>query len=191
MFRFRLRRFFNSKDLDYYELLGVMQNAKRLEIKGAYFKLAKIYHPDTPTGNTEKFKQINEAWSVLGDDQRRQEYDLNRKIERMGESWGIRGNKKEKEKDLSGGFNIFVKGTVKHELFRRVINLPFVQEMIEKNPWKVSVFGVVLVLALGIYFVLFSDEDKFQDDIDYGYFRNDSEILKRKREKSYFEDDYN
>jgi len=65
-------------DKDYYKILGVGKNASKEEIKSAYKKLAKQYHPDVnkDADATEKFKEINEAASVLGDDQKRQQYDL-------------------------------------------------------------------------------------------------------------------
>ena len=62
---------------DYYKTLGVEKNASKEEIKKAYKKLAKQFHPDLNKAEDaqEKFKEINEAASVLGDDQKRKQYD--------------------------------------------------------------------------------------------------------------------
>jgi len=63
---------------DYYEVLGVQRNASKDEIKDAYRKLALQYHPDRnkSPGAEEKFKEISEAYAVLSDDQKRQQYDM-------------------------------------------------------------------------------------------------------------------
>ena len=63
---------------DYYEVLGVDKNASADELKKAYRKLAKQYHPDLHPNDKEaeaKFKELNEAYSVLSDDSKRSKYD--------------------------------------------------------------------------------------------------------------------
>ncbi|MBM3118721.1 MAG: hypothetical protein FJ006_04080 [Chloroflexi bacterium] len=64
---------------DYYEILGVPRNATDEQIKKAYRKLAMQYHPDRNPGEekwaNEKFKEINEAYGVLGEPKKREQYD--------------------------------------------------------------------------------------------------------------------
>ena len=71
---------------DYYETLGVDRNASAEEIKSAYRKLARKWHPDLHTGDEkqkaeERFKQINEAYEVLSDQDKRAKYD------QLGQDW--------------------------------------------------------------------------------------------------------
>ena len=68
-----------SDKKDYYEVLGVEKNATDEEIKKAYRKMAKKYHPDANPDNKQeaeaKFKEVNEAYETLSDSQKRQMYD--------------------------------------------------------------------------------------------------------------------
>jgi curved DNA-binding protein len=69
---------------DYYKLLGVSRNAGKDDISKAYKKMAKKYHPDLNPGNDSaevKFREINEAYEVLKDDEKRKLYD------RLGPNW--------------------------------------------------------------------------------------------------------
>lgn len=60
---------------DYYKLLGIEKNASQDEIKKAFRKLAQKLHPDKPGGDEKKFKEINEAYTVLSNPEKRKQYD--------------------------------------------------------------------------------------------------------------------
>jgi curved DNA-binding protein len=85
---------------DYYKLLGVARNASEAEIKKAYRKLAMKYHPDHAKGDKtaeDKFKKLSEAYAVLSDKQKRQEYD----------TFGSEGfQQRFSQEDIFRGFNI-------------------------------------------------------------------------------------
>lgn len=75
---------------DYYDVLGISKNATQEEIKKAFRKLAHEHHPDKSNGNADKFKEINEAYQTIGNEQKRKQYD------QFGSSFGQGG---------AGGFN--------------------------------------------------------------------------------------
>src|SRR5215831_12932997 len=66
---------------DYYRILGVDRNADDKTIKSAYRKLARKYHPDVNKGQDARFKEINEAYEVLSDPEKRRRYDT------LGPDW--------------------------------------------------------------------------------------------------------
>ena len=83
---------------DYYKVLGVTKTADEKEIKSAFRKLAQKYHPDKNPGDKaaeDRFKEINEAYEVLGDAQKRQRYD------QLGSSY----NQWERSGRPGGGFD--------------------------------------------------------------------------------------
>ena len=69
---------------DFYSTLGVRRNASQRDIRSAYRRLARKYHPDVNSGDAEageRFKRINEAYQVLSDEKTRTDYD------QFGENW--------------------------------------------------------------------------------------------------------
>ncbi len=69
---------------DYYKTLGINKGASKDEVKTAFRKLAHLYHPDKGGGNEAKFKEVSEAYSVLSDDKKRQQYDTFGSADSMG-----------------------------------------------------------------------------------------------------------
>ena len=111
---------------DYYELLGVKKNAAADEIKKSYRALAKKYHPDKNPDDKaaeDRFKEIQEAYDVLGDSQKRSEYDQLKEAERRGFNvdgmggGGFRSNRGDKR----SGFNFDDFGGL-GDLFSRVFD---------------------------------------------------------------------
>ena len=89
---------------NYYEILGVSKTASQDEIKSAYRKLVKQYHPDLHPNDpacAEKFKEINEANEVLSDEKRRKQYDFKLEHPNMGGFGGFSGG------GAGGGFSGF------------------------------------------------------------------------------------
>src|ERR671932_1878592 len=65
---------------DYYKALGVSETASEAEIRRAYRKLAKQYHPDAHPGSEDRFKEVSAAYEVLSDPGKRKEYDEVRRL---------------------------------------------------------------------------------------------------------------
>ncbi|WP_371378995.1 DnaJ C-terminal domain-containing protein [Sporomusa aerivorans] len=94
--------------VDYYEILGIVKTATEKEIKQAYRKLARKHHPDLHQGDAkkqaeEKFKQINEAYEVLGDPGKRAKYD------KLGMNWQT-GDEVHFDPSAAGGYTYSYQG---------------------------------------------------------------------------------
>lgn len=76
---------------DYYKILGLERGASKDEVKKAFRKLASQFHPDKKTGDEAKFKEVSEAYAVLGDDKKRAEYDTYGQTFSGGQAQGFNG----------------------------------------------------------------------------------------------------
>ena len=100
--------------VDYYAVLGVKKDADQKDIRKAYRKLAQKWHPDANAGNKDaedRFKQISAAYDVIGDPDRRKEYDEARTLFGSGVRFGAPGGR-------AGGFRMDDIGDIFGDLFR-------------------------------------------------------------------------
>ncbi|MEE4190615.1 MAG: DnaJ domain-containing protein, partial [Halieaceae bacterium] len=98
---------------DYYKILGVEPEAEKADIKTTYRRLARKYHPDLNPGEEAEasFKEVAEAWEVLGNDERRAEYDELRRYGSTGRGFepppGWQSHSGGSEHHFSGDFSDF------------------------------------------------------------------------------------
>ncbi len=103
---------------DYYDILGIDKKASKDEVKKAFRKLAHKLHPDKKGGNVEKFKEVNEAYTVLSDDQKRSQYDMygqsfSAQSAQGGSGWagsGFQGNWEDIARQTGFDFSGFANG---------------------------------------------------------------------------------
>jgi molecular chaperone DnaJ len=95
---------------DYYQILGLQKGASKDEVKKAFRKKAAEHHPDKKTGNEEKYKEVTEAYSVLGDEKKKAEYDT------YGQSFSGAGGAAGGNPFGGGGFGGFHQGGVEFDI---------------------------------------------------------------------------
>ncbi|XP_053205734.1 protein tumorous imaginal discs, mitochondrial-like, partial [Panonychus citri] len=128
-----------NKKKNYYEILGVPRHANKREIKKSYIALAKMFHPDSvskETSSQEKFQEIQEAYQVLSDDEKRSKYDS-----QVMKEMGMQFKHHERTKD----FNL-MKETVEGEiLFRNIfgdLENPFAKgEKLKEGQYAETIWG--------------------------------------------------
>ena len=118
---------------NYYEVLGITKSSNQDEIKKAYRKLAHQFHPDKGSGNEERFKEVNEAYQVLGDVEKRRQYDqFGRTFEGgkgfSGFQWGdiFNGAEGFDFQNGGGGFNV-------NDIFENIFGFGRSREASEKK----------------------------------------------------------
>ncbi|PXV86916.1 DnaJ-like protein [Lachnotalea glycerini] len=96
-----------EQERDWYQILEITEKATELEIKAAYRRLVKKYHPDTHANDksyTDKFNDISEAYKILENPKKRQEYDRRRK-QNQEKSASTKNQQGEKQSESSPNFN--------------------------------------------------------------------------------------
>jgi molecular chaperone DnaJ len=128
---------------DYYKILGLERGASKDEVKKAFRKMASKYHPDKKTGDEEKYKEVTEAYAVLGDDKKKAEYDTYGQSFNGGAGAGFGGfdfsgfqNGQGFEFDLNDLFNNFGFGGGSREQRGRDVSIDI------NLTFKESIFGV-------------------------------------------------
>lgn len=101
--------------MDYYQTLGVNKTASEEDLKKAYRRLAHQYHPDKKGGDEKKFKEINEAYQVLGNKEKRAQYDQFGRVFEQGQQ-GFNGQGGQGF-DFSGGFDMGDLGEIFEDFF--------------------------------------------------------------------------
>ena len=133
--------------MNYYEVLGVSKNADVSEIKKKYRKLAIKYHPDRNSGDgnaTKKFREVTEAYEILGDEKKREEYDCRRKnIQSQRKNKNKKGNVKNKfpQNDFTFGRDFFKSAREMRGMFENSFRMNKKQEgkaKLEKENIKIQ-----------------------------------------------------
>jgi curved DNA-binding protein CbpA len=137
----------SSKMITHYELLGVPERATNEEIKFAYYKKAKLYHPDLKKDDGKLFKDLTNAYEILSDISKRREYDNH---------ININHNKSRTSKTNEFYYN-YTKGDSytknnRYEQYRRDYNDPYA-EFYQPEPEDTGIGGIYILIFVGFIVV--------------------------------------
>jgi DnaJ-class molecular chaperone len=131
-----LPKFDPSKN--YYDILGVRKDSSESEIKRAYYGLAKKYHPDSNPGLESKFKEINEAYTVLSDSKIKRQYDSARLMNGFSRKVGDKAGR--------GNFN-YREYQYEYQSMSPEEQEQLMEE-VRRKLRRVAIFGVVMLITL-------------------------------------------
>ena len=140
---------------DYYEILGVSQKASDDQIRDAYKKLAKAYHPDKHQGDdffAEKFKSLQEAYAVLSDPESRKDYDTDLAAELKGQKKTSQKNsassKARTVKDLPSLIDIYFEQKIATVKTRKEYDTFLASPKKQYSSWvKIVLVALVIILS--------------------------------------------
>lgn len=122
--------------MNYYETLEVSEKADFTEIKKSYKKLAMKYHPDRNQGDekaAEKFRKINEAYEIIGNEKKRKEYDEKRKIKNFEKNENIPKNKSHTQNNFNFGKDFFKNAGEMKNMFENAFDFEKMSRKDEEN----------------------------------------------------------
>ena len=142
--------------VDLYAVLGLKKNASQEQIKTAYRSLAKVHHPDlardNPHSKPEVFKEINEAYAILGDENKRRDYDLEQarivdaiRAKNEGNAWTAEGDEQFRRSRFTAANKLRADVTQRgyeNRQHRQKVNIPTQKQTYWRMTYPVAILGL-------------------------------------------------